>query len=382
MVVSRRRSALGGLLLAAACGRNEYVPPPPPEVTVMRPLEQEVTTYNEFTGRTEAVEAVEVRARVQGFLQTMQFTPGTDVHQGDLLFVIEPDLYQARVAQAEADLLSAEASLKAAEEQLAITEAIFKRQAGSRTDLVEKQQAAQAARARVMQAKATLQAAKLDLSYTHVYAPISGRIDRNYVDVGNLVGAGTPTSLASIVRHDPIYAYFEVSERALLEYRERLRRGETATPQGEHAPAYMSLATETGFPHVGRVDYSGNRIDPSTGTIEVRAVFPNPDHALLPGLFVRVRLPFTRGRSKLVPDEAVAMDQGGRYVLIVDEHDVVQHRRVTVGQTVGGWRIVQDGITGEERVVVNGLQRARPGAKVKPIEGPAPEPLPTEPPGA
>ena len=184
--------------------RTEYAPPPPPEVTVALPVQQEVTTYNEVTGRTASIEAVEVRARVQGFLQSMHFTPGTEVKQGDPLFVIEPSLYQARVDQAAADLQSAQAQSEAASEQLEIAQAIFERNAGSKTDLVQKTQARDQARAAVAQAKANLEAAKLDLSYTHIYAPNSGRIDRNYVDVGNLVGAGEATLLASIVRQDPI----------------------------------------------------------------------------------------------------------------------------------------------------------------------------------
>ena len=362
-------ATLGAVLMA--CDGNTYVPPPPPEVTVAQPQEREVTTYNEFSGHTTSVEAVDIRARVQGFLKSMHFSPGTEVNKGDLLFVIEPDLYRARVEQAEADLQGAKAQAQAAEEQLAITRTIFERQAGSRTDLVQKLQARDSARARVAQAKATLEAAKLDLSYTHIYAPISGRIDRNFVDVGNLVGSGEATLLASIVRHDPIYAYFDASERELLVYRDLNRRGETAAAAGERNRAYMGLVNEEGFPHEGMVDYSSNRVDPSTGTIEIRAVFPNPDRVIVPGLFVRVRLPFTRGRAVLVPDDAVALDQGGRYVLVVGDKDVVEYRRVEVGQLVDGMRIVQKGVATGDWIVVNGLQRARPGSTVKPTRAAA-----------
>ncbi len=366
--------------LLAACGGNTYAPPPPPEVTVAKPEEREVTTYSEFTGHTVSIEAVTIRARVQGFLQSMHFTPATDVYKGELLFVIEPYLYQARVEQADADLQGAQAQLEAAEEQLVITRSIFERQAGSKTDLVNKLQARDSARARAAQAKANLDAARLDLSYTRIYAPISGRIDRNYVDVGNLVGAGEATALASIVRHDPIYAYFDASERDLLEYRELNRRGETAAAEGERNKAYMGLVTEDGFPHEGMVDYSANRVDPSTGTIEIRAIFPNREHTILPGLFVRVRLPFTRGRALLVPDDAVGLDQGGRYVLTVDDKDVVQYRRVEVGQLSDGLRIIQSGITADDSVVVNGLQRARPGETVKVKRGTDAAAVATEPP--
>lgn len=366
----RTRYPLALAILVASCGGNEYAPPPPPEVTVALPVQQEVTTYNEVTGRTVSIEAVEVRARVQGFLQSMHFTPGTEVKQGDPLFVIEPSLYQARVDQAAADLQSAQAQSEAASEQLKITQAIFERNAGSKTDLVQKTQARDQARAAVAQAKANLDAAKLDLSYTHIYAPNSGRIDRNYVDVGNLVGAGEATLLASIVRQDPIYAYFDVSERQVLVYRALRRRGETVAAEGERNKAYMALDTDDGFPWVGEVDYVSNRVNPSTGTMELRAIFPNPDRVVVPGLFVRVRLPFTRGRGLLVPDEAVSVDQGGRYVLIVDAQEVAQHRRVKIGALVDGMRVVQEGLTPEEWVVVNGLQRARPGSKVKPRQAP------------
>jgi len=366
----RTRYPLALAILVASCGGNEYAPPPPPEVTVALPVQQEVTTYNEVTGRTVSIEAVEVRARVQGFLQSMHFTPGTDVKQGDPLFVIEPSLYQARVDQAAADLQSAQAQSEAASEQLKITQAIFERNAGSKTDLVQKTQARDQARAAVAQAKANLDAAKLDLSYTHIYAPNSGRIDRNYVDVGNLVGAGEATLLASIVRQDPIYAYFDVSERQVLVYRALRRRGETVAAEGERNKAYMALDTDDGFPWVGEVDYVSNRVNPSTGTMELRAIFPNPDRIVVPGLFVRVRLPFTRGRGLLVPDEAVSVDQGGRYVLVVDAQEVAQHRRVKIGALVDGMRVVQEGLTPEEWVVVNGLQRARPGSKVKPRQAP------------
>ncbi|HLK12397.1 MAG TPA: efflux RND transporter periplasmic adaptor subunit [Candidatus Binatia bacterium] len=355
------------LALLAACGRgNRYAPPPPPPVTVSRPLEQEVTTYAEFSGHTAAVESADIRARVQGYLQSVEFVPGSAVHKGQLLFVIEPTLYQARVDQAQADLDGKEAQYRAAQEQLEITQAIFRRAAGSRTDLVNKTQQRDLARAQVEGAKATLAAAKLDLSYTHIYAPFDGRIDRNLVDVGNLVGAGEATLLATLVRDDPIYFYFTASESELLRYRELQRENRTAAPAGRPNAAYLALATDVGFPHAGEVDYASNRVDPDTGTIEIRAVFPNPDHIVVPGLFGRVRLPFTRERALLVPEVALAADQGGQYVLTVDDRGAVAYRRVHVGQAVGeGMRIVTDGIGPQDWVIVAGLQRARPGAVVK-----------------
>jgi len=360
------------LIIAAVCGAacnrgNRYAPPPPPEVTVARPIEQEVTTYNEFTGYTKAVETVAIRARVQGALESVNFTPGSPVKQGQLLFVIEPTLYQAQVDQVQATLDGNEAQLKAAETQLEITQATFARAAGSRTDLVTKTQQRDLARAQVQIAKANLEQAKLNLSYTRIYAPFDGHIDRNQVDVGNLVGAGEATVLATLVRDEPIYAYFTVSERDLLQFREMQRQKRTLVPEGEQSLAYLGLATEIGFPHAGKVDYASNRVDTSTGTIEVRAVFPDPDGIILPGLFARVRIPSTRGREILVPDIAIGADQGGRYLLAVDDKNVVQQRRIGVGTiTDDGMRVIQTGITTDDWVVIAGLQRAHPGSLVKP----------------
>lgn len=351
----------------AGCGGNRYAPPPPPEVTVSKPVSQEVTTYNEFTGHTVAVEAIDIRARVQGYLQSVNFTPGTEVKQGDLLFVIEPVLYQSKYDQAAADLEGKEAQARAAEAQLQITQAIYARSAGSRTDLVQKTQERDLAKAQAAMARATLDAARLDLSYTRIYAPISGRIDRNLVDVGNLVGVGEATVLATIVRPNPVYVYFTASERELLQFRELQREDRTVARLGENGRAYLGLVTETGFPHVGEISYSSNRVDPDTGTIELRAVFPNTSGVLVPGLFARIRLPFTREKALLVPDVAIESDQGGRFLLTVDDKDTVQYHRIEVGPMVeSGMRVVQDGITADDWVVVNGLQRARPGAIVKP----------------
>jgi RND family efflux transporter MFP subunit len=351
------------VLLSAGCARNQYEPPPPPEVTVAHPVEREVTTYGQFTGRTVAIESVDVRARVQGILQQMSFRPGSDVKQGDLLFVIEPTLYEARVQQHEADLQGAEAKARAAQEQLKITEEIFARRAGSKADLVEKTQTRDEAQSAIARARADLAAAKLDLSYTRIYAPISGRIDRNYVDLGNLVGAGEATLLATIVREKPIYVYFDVSERDLLAHPELLDGGLKAS--APPLPVFLGLGDESGFPRTGTLDFTSNRIDASTGTIELRAVFPNADGRIVPGLFVRARVPYAHGRSLLVPDDAVLADQRGRYVLVVGANDVVEQRPVEMGALDGSLRVIASGLASTDRVVVRGMQRARPGFPVK-----------------
>jgi RND family efflux transporter MFP subunit len=359
----RWSACLAAAAFLAACEHNEYQAPPTPKVTVAVPVSRVVTTYGEFTGRTVSVEAVDIRARVQGYLKSLHFRPGTDVTKGDLLFVIEPDLYEARVQRAEADLSRAEATAKAADEQLEITQTIFQRNAGSKADLVQKTQARDEARAAVARARADLAAAQLDLSYTRIFAPISGRIDRNYVDVGNLVGSGEASILAKIVREQPIYAYFDVSERDLLYYRDLLRSSGMGR-DGQPIPVDLGLSSEDGYPHAGTLDYSSNQVDPSTGTIELRAIFPNKRNLIFPGLFVRLRVPFTTAPSLLVPDDAVLVDQAGRYVLVVGADDVVQLRRVKPGALSDGMRVIESGLAPTDRVVVSGLQRARPGAKV------------------
>lgn len=377
----RSAAILAALLALTGCRGNTYVPPPPPEVTVSQPVEQEVTLYSEFTGHTAAIEAVDVRARVQGYLRSMHFVPGGDVKQGDLLFVIEPELYQARNDQAVAELAGREAQARASQAQLEITQAIFERNAGSRTDLVQKTQQRDLDRAQVAMARAAVEQTKLDLSYTRIYAPISGRIERNAVDVGNLVGVGEATVLTSIVATDPVYAYFTASETEVLRYREMQRANLTVAPAGRYNAADLGLAGQDGFPHHGQIDYVGNQIDPNTGTIQIRAVFPNPNRVLLPGLFARVRVPLTRRQAVLVPDVAVGTDQGGRFLLTVDDKNVVQYQRVKPGAQFKDLRIIEEGIGTGDWVIVNGLQRARPGTTVKPtrapMQVPAVEPAPT-----
>jgi len=375
MPSGRLAASLLALCMAAAVAcrsGNRYAPPPPPEVTVQKPVERDVTIYSEFSGHTVAYESADIRARVQGYLQSFHFTPGSDVKKGDLLFVIEPTLYQAQLDQARADLAGKEAQFRAAEQQLEITQAIFQRSAGSRADLVTKTQARDLAKAEVDNARALLEAAELNLSYTHIYAPFDGLIDRNLVDIGNLVGSGTPTLLATIVRDDPIYAYFTMSERELLVYRQWLREGGEALKEANES-VYLSLATDQGSPKVGRVDYTSNRVDPDTGTIELRAIFSNPDHVIIPGLFARVRVPMSHGPAVLIPEAAVSADQGGNFLLVVNDKNVVEYRRVTLGPVVeDAMRVVRGGLGTSDWVVVNGLQRARPGNEVKPIRTTAP----------
>ena len=364
-------------MFAACDQRNEYAEPPPPKVTVAKPLQQEIIDYLEFTGTTHAFEEVEMRARVAGFLQSMEFTPGTQVEKGDLLFVIDPSEYQAELDAAEAELGSAEATLKRAQTEFARAQKLFKQKAGAQTDVVKWRGERDVAKAAVARAKAKVEKAGLDLSYTKVTAPITGRVSRNLVDLGNLVGEGEPTLLTKVTRIDPMYAYFNLNERDLLKvmamYRQETKEKGLDPAKDSAARADLTvsleLANEEGYPHQGVVDFAESGVDPATGTLQLRGVFPNPGPApvLLPGLFTRLRMPIDkRENALLVTERAIGADQGGRYLLTVNSENVVEKKTIRMGRLVDGLRVIEEGLQPDNRVVVNGIQRARPGAKVDP----------------
>ncbi len=369
-------------LLAAALAwgctqKNEYAPPPPPKVTVAQPLVEEVTDYLEFTGTTEAAAQVQVRARVKGLLESMHFTPGSEVRAGDLLFVIDPREYQAALDAAEAELASAEAQLKRAGIELGRARRLYKKKAGSEADVVKWQGEVELAKAALLRAQAKIQAARLNLEYTQVTAPIGGKVSRNQVDPGNLVGYGEPTLLATVTDDDPIYAYFNLNERDLLGVMRLYQaRQHEAGPGDEEVsikeaeiPVFLGLADEEGYPHQGVVDYADTTVDPDTGTLQLRGVFANEGHPreLLPGLFTRLRMPIRqRQGALLVSERAVGADQGGPYLLMVSRENVVEKRRVVKGQAVDGLVVIEEGLRPGEWVVVKGVQRARPGAKITP----------------
>jgi RND family efflux transporter MFP subunit len=364
--------------LAACSGQsNEYVEPPPPKVTVAKPLQQEVTDYLEFTGTTQAFEEVEVRARVAGFLESMNFTPGTKVEKGDLLFVIDPRQYQAELNAANAELSSAEAQLKRAEIEFNRAEKLFKQKAGAETDVVKWRGQRDVARADVLRAKAKVEKAALDLSYTKVTAPITGRVGRNLVDLGNLVGEREPTLLTTVTRYDPMYAYFNLNERDLLKVMAMNRKkvqdkglDPAEDPEIEaDIPVFLQLANEEDYPHRGKLDFAESGVDKETGTLQLRGVFPNPGPApvLIPGLFVSLRMPVAkRDNALLVTERAIGSDQSGRFLLAVNNENMVEKRPIRMGQLVDGLRVIEEGLQPDESVVVIGLQRARPGAKVDP----------------
>jgi RND family efflux transporter MFP subunit len=363
---------LGVPLALLACEEeNTYVPPPLPKVTVATPLVQDVTEYLEFTGTTAAYAQVEVPARVPGVLTSMHFEPGTPVNEGGLLFTIDPVEYEAVVKAAEAELAQAEARLTETQKTLERSETLAQRGNVSQAKVDEARANFLSAQAQVLVQDANLTRARINLGYTEVKAPISGRAGRNFVDVGNLVGQAETTILTDITTYDPMYAYFDVNERDLLRVM-LMNRDEDADegPAGkrEPTPLDLGLANETGFPHKGVTDFAESEVDPDTGTLRVRGVFANPGKQprLLPGLFARIRLPIaTRANVPLVTERAVGFDQSGQYVLVVDAENVVEKRSVELGPIVDGLMVVESGVDAGERVVVNGLQRAREGIEVE-----------------
>lgn len=363
--------AMGGVCLVAGCDRAAGPPaqPPAPVVTVSQPLQKEVSDYIEYTGTTSAIETVDVRARVKGFLQSVNFEPRAKVKKDQLLFVIDPSEYQAKCDQTIADLAARKAQLDLATYAFSRTDDLYNKGMGAEyernTDMAKRDEA----KAAVAAAEANLAEAKLNLGYTQVTAPIAGRVSRNQVDVGNLVGAGQYTLLTTIVNDDFVYVYFDVSENDLLALeRTREQRTNTTTrPERLDAPAFLALADEVGYPHEGRIDFAETHLDTSTGTINVRAIFANPKGDLLPGLFARIRIPIRKPRQMLmVSERALGSDQGQRYLLVVNEKDQVEYRRVKVGRLDEGLRVIEEGIGPKDWVIVSGLQRARPGTTVSP----------------
>ena len=356
-------------ILSTGCQekKNTYVPPPPASVTVSRPLVQAVTNSAEFTGTTEALKSVEIRPRVEGYLEKILFTPSSYVKKGALLFVIDPRPYEAKLKEAQAGLLVRKAELELARTTLTRKANAFKDRAVSEVDVIEARAKQKQADAQVESAKASVDTARLNLSYTHIKAPISGRIDRSLVDVGNLVGAGTPTLLATIVDDDPMYAYFSVSERDMLYYQAHTESKSFSVSRSHKA--YLGLSNQPGYQHEGIIDYLDNRLQTTSGTMQVRAVFPNSKHDLLPGLFARIQVPIGETpNALLIPDLALGVDQQGEYVLIVDAKNTVERRSVTTGTLVKGMRVITKGIGPDDKIIVKGLQKARAGAVVNPVE--------------
>jgi RND family efflux transporter MFP subunit len=355
-------------VLLAACGRdNQYVAPPPPKVTVAKPIRQQVTRYLEATGNTVAVNSTDLIARVPGFLQEVSYEDGAFVKKDANLFTIEPEPYKVKLEQAQAAEAGAQASVKQMDAEYDRQSDLEKRQVSSKAALDTATANRDSARAKLQQSQGDTEQAKINLDYTQVKAPFDGIVGARQVSIGQYVGS-TPTVLATIVQVDPIYVNFNVSERDVLRIREGMAKRGITREDLRNIPVEIGLQNETGYPHRGQLDYAAPSVSQSTGTLLVRGVFENKDRTLVPGYFVRVRVPGpTQGdASLLVPDVAVGADQGGRYVLVVNQDNVVEQRKVEVGQRVDALRVIEKGLTPDDRVVVAGILRAIPGQKVDP----------------
>jgi multidrug efflux system membrane fusion protein len=346
----------------------------PPPVTVAQPVKRTVTDWDEFTGRFEAVEEVQVRARVGGFVTNVEFKDGDMVRTGDLLYIIDPRPFEAVAAQADGQLSDARAKAELAKRELDRGLSLVQTSAVSEQVVDQRRQALQAAHAAETIAEGALKAAQLNIEFTHVLAPISGRVSRHLVSIGNLVQGsdGASTLLTSIVSLDPIYIYFDMDETTYLRNNRLWFEGKRPSSRDTANPVQVALSGETKPSHDGKMDFLDNRLDPGTGTLRGRAVIPNKDLSVLPGQFGRVRLigsaPY---EALLLPDTAIATDQSRKIVFVVKDDDTVEAKPVTLGPLDGGLRVVRDGLKPEDRVIVDGLQRARVGAKVSPHAAPA-----------
>jgi multidrug efflux system membrane fusion protein len=363
------------LLLAGGCQKSGPPPatPPPAPVTVSQPAARDVVEWDEYQGRMDAVDMVEVRARVTGYLQSVNFKDGAEVKQGDLLFVIDPRPYQADLDRAGADLQQAETKFELASNDLVRGERLLKARAISAEEADSRSNAARTSAAAIQSSRAAVEMAKLNMEYTRVTAPISGRIGRKMMTEGNLVNGnqGQATLLTTIVSLDPIYCYFDADERSIIKYQQLAHDGKGDNIRDGKMACELELADETGFPHKGVLDFVDNRVDPATGTLRVRGVFANPDRILQPGFFVRVRVPGSAKYSALlIPDQAVGTDQGQKFVYAVDDQNTVEYKIVNLGPMIDGLRIVREGLHSNEWIIVNGLMSVRPGAKVNPSRTP------------
>ncbi len=350
-------------------GRGAQSAPPPPQVSVAKVLERPVKDWDEFTGRMQAVETVEIRPRVSGYIDRVAFTEGGQVKRGDLLFVIDPRPYQAETDRAAADLKRYKTSLDLARIELTRVQRLKDSGAVSQEELDERKSTVAQAEANSAGAGAALEAATLNLNFTRVTSPIAGRVSRAEVTRGNLVTGGTNggTLLTSVVSMDPMYLYFEGDEQAYLRYGQMARNGELPSSRDSANPVRVGLANEDGFPHTGKVDFVDNQLNPQTGTIRARAVLDNKDGLYTPGMFARVQLLGSSEYSAiLIDDRAVNTDQNQKYVFLLGANNQVEYRRIKLGRVIDGLRIVREGLKAGDVIVVNGAQRAHPGLTVTP----------------
>ena len=358
---------IAGLLALAACKKeNTYSPPPPPEVGVALPLAHKITPYLEVTGNTAAYNSDDLQARVEGFLQEINYKDGAQVKKGDVLFVIEPAPYQAKLKQAQAQSQATQATLTQATNEYNRQLALNSKGYASTSNLDVQKAARDSAQAQLLNDQAGVSIAAINLSYCSVSAPFDGTVTAHQASVGELVGVTGPTELATIVQLDPIYVTFSLSEQDVLRIRRALvAHGTTIAKLGD-IPIGIGLMTEQGFPHRGKLDYVAPSVDSATGTLQVRAIFDNGDHMLLPGFFTRVRIPMLlqTGDALLVPDRALGANQSGSYLLVLNKDDMVEQHAVEIGQLFGSLRQIVSGLSADDRVVVDGNARAVPGEKV------------------
>jgi len=362
---------LMGLLVLAGCKKeNAYVPPPPPDVGVAKPLQQSVTPYLEVTGNAVAYNQVDLAARVEGFLQEIDYTDGAMAKRGDTLFVIEPAPYQSKLQQAQASLAAAQAELVQSDAEFNRQATLLKQNVSAQNTYDQALAKRDSDRANVSNQQASVTIAAINYGYTRVTAPFDGEVTNHLQSVGELVGVSSPTKLASIVQLDPIYVTFNVSEQDVLRIKAMMRDRGLKDVDLAKIPVGVGLMTEQGYPHSGAMNYASPMLDPSTGTLFARGLLPNPGREILPGMFVRIRIPMAldQRQSLLVPDRVLGTDQGGRYVLVLGKDNTIEQRSVEVGAQVGSLRVVASGLKPDDQVVVTGLQHAIPGDKVTPKE--------------
>jgi RND family efflux transporter MFP subunit len=369
---NRHRLALLGFVSALAltgCGKsNAYKPPPPAPVVTSKPVSMPMTTYLDVTGNTVAVSSVNLVARVSGYLDQVNYADGSVVKKGKNLFVIEPEPYYAKLQQAQAAVAQAQAQVIYAQSQYDRQLDMIKQNATSQASVEQWLSSRDEAQAEVLQAIANQTLAQINYGYTSVQAPFDGRVSRHLVDPGNLVGNGVATQLATIDQLNPIYVYFNVNELALLQIRAALKANGRNPNDVKGAPVEVGLQSETDYPHEGKIDYVSTGLDPTTGTIEARAVLDNADDALLPGLFVHAQIPLGAPKQQLaLPDTAIQSDQAGPYVYIVGANNVVSQVRIQTGVENAGMTAVT-GLQPNDQVVIDGIQNAAPGVTVAPTE--------------
>jgi RND family efflux transporter MFP subunit len=369
-------AALAALIAAAGCRGGAEQAPAPPDVTIAQPRRQNVTDYLIVTGNTVASDAVQLVARVEGYLEKIHFTDGAPVRKGTLLFTIQHEPYRAQLVQAQAQLAAKKAALNHALIEFDRFTHLLSEDAATETQVDMWRYQRDSSAAEVRSAEAQVRIAKLNLSYTDVRAPFTGRMGRHLVDIGNLVGAmGEKTPLAEIDRIDPLYVYFTIDERDLLRISE-MRRGKGSEPiYAKSLPVEVGLMNQNGFPRQGSLDFASLSVAPTTGTLQLRATLPNGSLDMLPGLFVRIRVPEAERRNALlVPGDAVGFDQLGEYVLVVNNHDVVARKPIKTGAQVGDYLVVTDGLHATDWVITEGRLQAIPGGKVTPHRATLPPP--------